>query len=278
MLREFDSPGLARNVECGTRQNQHLGARSTRTVIIVVGLAFEARIAAGAGTYVICGRNVIWSEEGEEFAISRAVLKNCRGIISFGVAGGLLPNMSAGTCVVGSEILSGTARWAVDPDWSENLLSAIPTAIHGKIVGASAPIAHPQAKRALHADSGAVAVDMESHIVARMAAAHGLPFAAVRVITDPAEHRLPQAAVAAMRPNGTIDIAAMIRSVIRRPYELRALMQAARDVNAARSMLLRTRKALDAVLNRSDGRTLEIGPMRNPMPERDLPLTVVELC
>ena len=275
MLRTFDIQRPARNVECGSQQSQHLGARLTQTVIIVVGLAFEARIAAGVGMHVICGRDVIWSEQNSEFAISRTILKNCRGIISFGVAGGLLPNMPAGTCVVGSEILSGTTRWAADPNWSKNLLLAIPTAIQGKIVGVSVPVAHPQAKRALHANSGAVAVDMESHIVARMAAARGLPFAAIRVITDPAERTLPQVALAAMRPNGTVNIAAMIRSVIRRPYELRALMQTALDVNAARSVLLRTRKALQAVLDRSDGGTFGIDPMRNSMPERDLPLIIV---
>jgi adenosylhomocysteine nucleosidase len=45
---------------------------------------------------------------------------------------------------------------------------------------------------------------MESHIVASAAAANGLPFVAIRVIADPAERPLPQVALAAMRPNGTM--------------------------------------------------------------------------
>ena len=56
---------------------------------------------------------------------------------------------------------------------------------------------------------GAIAVDMESHIVATVGASHGLPVAAMRVITDPAERGLPACTVAAMRPNGTTNIAAM---------------------------------------------------------------------
>ena len=209
-------------------------------MIVVVGLAFEARIAAGPGIQVIC------SGDGRNLAavISRAIADDCRGLISFGVAGGLAPDLPPGTCVVGSAILSGTARMPTDHGWSQKLLAAIPDAVHGLLVGVSAPIAHTAAKRALYMKTGALAVDMESHIVAGVAAAHGLPLAAIRVITDPAVRALPEAAVAAMRPNGTTDIAAMIRSVMKRPQELPALLRTALDARAARATLMRGRQVL----------------------------------
>jgi hypothetical protein len=96
-----------------------------------------------------------------------------------------------------------------------------------------------------------MAVDMESHIVARSSAEFGLPMVAIRVITDPAVRVLPQAAVAAMRANGTTDIAAMIRSVMKRPRELPALVRTALDAWAARAMLLRGRRLLSPALVRS---------------------------
>jgi hypothetical protein len=68
--------------------------------------------------------------------------------------------------------------------------------------------------------------------------------AAIRVITDPAVRALPGAAVAAMRPNGTTDIAAMIRSVIKHPQELPALLRTALDARAARATLMRGRQVL----------------------------------
>ena len=43
---------------------------------------------------------------------------------------------------------------------------------------------HCGAKPTLHRTTGALAVDMESHVAARIAARHGLPFAAGRVISD----------------------------------------------------------------------------------------------
>ena len=209
-------------------------------MIVVVGLEFEARIAAGPGMQVIC------SGDGKHLAtaLSRAITHDCEGIVSFGVAGGLAPELQPGDCVVGSAVLSGSARLEMDRHWSQKLLATIPDAFYGMLAGVSAPVADPQAKRALYVKTGAIAVDMESHIVARIGAAHGLPVAAIRVITDPAVRALPQAALMAMRPNGTTDIPAMIRFVMRRPHQMSALFRTALDARAARAVLLRGRQLL----------------------------------
>jgi hypothetical protein len=54
----------------------------------------------------------------------------------------------------------------------------------------------------------------------------------MRVITDPAERALPASAVAAMRPNGTTNMGAMIRAVLMRPREIPTLFQTAFDAGA----------------------------------------------
>ena len=66
---------------------------SQRSVIALVGLAFEARIAAGPGVLVVC--------RGRETAdlLRLAIGAGCRSIISFGVAGGLAPDLLPGDCV-----------------------------------------------------------------------------------------------------------------------------------------------------------------------------------
>jgi adenosylhomocysteine nucleosidase len=209
-------------------------------LIVVVGLAFEARIAAGPGIRVIC------SGDGRNLAatLTSAFMEGCRSVISFGVAGGLAPHLAPGSCVVGSAIISGATRADTDVEWSRQLLNAMPGAVFGMIAGVPAPIAHPAAKTALYLKTGALAVDMESHIVAGIAATYGVPMAAIRVITDPAARSLPTSALAAMRPNGTADIGAMIRSVMCRPRELPALMRTALDARAARATLLRGRQLL----------------------------------
>jgi adenosylhomocysteine nucleosidase len=215
-------------------------------VIIVVGLAFEARIAAGPGVRVICsgdGRNLA-AKLTAAIADARQRVQGCPGIISFGVAGGLAPQLRPGTCVVGSAVVSGERRMPISAEWSQKLLHTIPEAIPGVLLGVPTPIAHPEEKRELYLKTGAIAVDMESHIVAAVGLAHELPVAAIRVITDPAKRALPASAVAAMRPNGTTNIGAMLRSVLRQPKELPALVQTALDARAARATLVRGRHLL----------------------------------
>jgi hopanoid-associated phosphorylase len=209
-------------------------------VIGVAGLAIEARIAAGLFTHAIC------SGHGSTLAESLAstVARDCCGLISIGVAGGLAPNLPTGACIVGSTIVSETIQFGTDRTWSQALLRLIPDAIHGAIAGATTIVAHPEAKRALHMNTGALAVDSESHVVASFAAARGLPMAAVRVIMDPAARELPAAALAAVRANGTIDFAALIGSIMRQPGELPLLLQSALDALIGFTALLRCRRLL----------------------------------
>lgn len=221
-----------------------LGSPALAPVIGVAGLAVEARIAAGRDTHAICGG------DGRTLAtlLACAVAGDCRGLISFGIAGGLSPDLRAGTCIVGSKIHSGTTQFATDGDWSRNLLRVIPGALHGAIAGVSAPIAHPKAKRALYLSTGALVVDNESHLVASAALRAGLPMAAVRVVLDSSTRELPAAALVAVRANGTIDLGALIRSVMRNPSELPMLLRTALDALMGFGALLRCRQLLGSGL------------------------------
>jgi adenosylhomocysteine nucleosidase len=219
-------------------------------LIVVVGLAFEARIAAGPGVRVICSGDGRTLAGKLEDAISEFA-GGCPGIVSFGVAGGLAPTLQPGTCIIATAIISGSQRMQTDVAWSQRFMQTIPDAVAGTLLGVPAPVAHPDEKRALHQKTGAIAVDMESHIVAAIGARNGVPVAAVRVITDPAKRALPPSAVAAMRPNGTTDIGAMIRSVLSSPREIPALIRTALDARAARATLIRGRKLLDPTFKTS---------------------------
>jgi len=209
-------------------------------MIVVVGLAFEARIAAGPGVKVICsgdGRNLA-------AALRQAIATGYSGLISFGVAGGLAPHLRPGTCVVGSAVIAGNDRLPTDATWSQKLLETMPGAVHGALLGVSHPITTARAKRVAHLETGAVAVDTESHVVARSANDHGLPMAAIRVIIDSAGHTLPEAAVGAVRPDGTTDFLALLRGVARRPQEIAPLLRVALHAQTARASLRRGRQLL----------------------------------
>ena len=74
---------------------------------------------------------------------------------------------------------------------------------------------------------------MESHIAAAYAAEAGLPFAALRVISDPASRALPPLAMAAIKPNGDIDLRKVLRGIARNPLTLRDLVSTGIDFNRA---------------------------------------------
>jgi adenosylhomocysteine nucleosidase len=211
-----------------------------RVVIAFVGLAFEARIAAAPGVRVVCRTA---GSELEAVADS-AVRQGYRGMISFGVAGGLASQLRAGDWVVASSIRESQSVRPTDAVWSRKLLGMIPGAIHAPIVGVGEPVAEPARKRELHRTTGAVAVDMESHLAARVAAEHKLSFAAVRVVVDPAHRKIPPAALIAMRPDGRANVSAVLRDLAARPSQISQLARIAIDALAARAAMARVRGAL----------------------------------
>jgi hopanoid-associated phosphorylase len=205
-----------------------------RPVLIVTGLIQEARIAAGPGLTVICS-----SSDPQQLRELLTVFdpSTIRGVISFGVAGGLDPTLKSGDLVVATEVMAGDARWLAGLTLSDALLASIPLGgrrvIRAGLAGVEQVIAAQDGKAALRSETGAAAVDMESHIAAAYAAEAGLPFAALRVISDPAGRALPALAMAAIKPNGDIDLRKVLRGLARNPSTLRALVSTGIDFNRA---------------------------------------------
>jgi adenosylhomocysteine nucleosidase len=210
-------------------------------VVAVSCLALEARIALGPGVFVICTQ-----ASRLVSALDEAIKRGASGIISFGIAGGLAPHLVAGDWIVGSTIRTGRELYPTDRAWTERILEAVPSAVHADIIGVDAPIAEPSEKRRLHAETGAVAVDMESHVAAKIAAAHRIPFTSCRVIMDAAHKILPPAAMVDLHHDGTPNILAVLSSLFKQPNQLSALVHTALDTRVARAALRRGRHLLGA--------------------------------
>ncbi len=185
-------------------------------------------------------------------SLETALRQGCRGILSFGIAGGLAPHLKPGACVVARNIIAENAYYSSHQGWARSILETIEGAIHGDIAGSDVAIACASGKRSLHEKTGAVAVDMESHVAAQVAADHRIPFAAFRVITDPSHRGLPPAALVATRAEGTIDLPAVLRSLIRHPKQVPTLVRVAMDSWAARKALVPSRRFLGASLGLPD--------------------------
>ncbi len=235
-----------------------MGGVNGPSFVAATGLAFEARIVAGPGVTVVCGGGQIQFRR----SLEAAVRKGCHGVLSFGIAGGLAPHLKPGACVVARNIIEENARYASDSGWSRSLIDAVrrrtprfaasQDVSFGDIAGSDVPIACADAKRRLHEKTGAVAVDMESHVAARIAVEHRVPFAAFRVVTDPSDRALPPAALVATNADGGIDFQAIIQSLIRHPKQVPTLFRLALDSWAARRALIPSRRFLGPNLGLPD--------------------------
>jgi adenosylhomocysteine nucleosidase len=205
-----------------------------RPVLIVTGLVQEARIAAGPGMTVICS-----SSDPQQLRALLTVFdpSTIRGVISFGVAGGLDPSLRSGDVVVATEVSAGDTRWLAGLALNEDLIASVALGRRrvgrGALAGVENLVSARAGKAALRSETGAAAVDMESHIAAAYAAEAGLPFAALRVIADPASRALPEIAKTAIKPNGDIDLRKVLRGVARNPRTLRDLVSTGIDFNRA---------------------------------------------
>ncbi|MGA7384748.1 MAG: hypothetical protein WBW81_08695, partial [Methylocella sp.] len=227
-----------------------LGNVSGSPVIAVTGLKAEASIASGPRILVLSGCGDV---PGLARRLEAALTNEASAIISFGVAGGLAQELAPGTKLIARSVVAedGT-RYYGDPAWSKRLSRALGGAAIADIAGVDLPVAGLAERRALHLKTGALAADTESHVAARAAAARNLPFAAFRVVADPARRQLPHAALVAIKPDGSIALGAILVSLVRDPRQVPQLMRTANDARAAFVALFRGRKMLDGALGFTD--------------------------
>ena len=204
---------------------------------VVVGLEAEARLARRLGVPVEIGGG---HAEGALAAASRLVARGVSGLVSFGLAGGLDPALAPGAILVPPVVLLETDCWNADPA----LMAQLGGPSSGTLYGGGHIVATAAAKAALHARTGAVAVDLESAAVAQVARRHGLPFAALRAVCDPASRDLPQAAVMALDATGQIGAWRVGSAIMARPWQIPALIRLASDAARARHMLVTRVRAL----------------------------------
>jgi adenosylhomocysteine nucleosidase len=188
-------------------------------ILAACGLQREARLIAKAGLVPVIGG-------GDAERLGAALEQRCgeaSAILSIGLSGALAADLDIGDVVIDAHT-AGLNAW---------LRAALPHARTGGIVGQDSPAATSDDKHSLHLATGALAVDMESHVAARVAMHRGLPFAAIRVVSDDARRTLPPAALVGMRPDGGMALGAVLKSLARHPAQLPALIRTGIDAERA---------------------------------------------
>jgi adenosylhomocysteine nucleosidase len=193
------------------------------TTVAVVGLRREAKLVTQYALAVV--------------PENLTDIKDATGIISIGIAGALSPDIAVGDVVIAERVVTANEAFETDAKWTARLAGALPDARIGAILGRGAIAESAEIKVTLRESTGADAVDMESHLAARAAMEHGVPFAALRVISDAADHSLPPAALVAMKPDGSIALSRVLLSVLRQPSQVPALIRTGRESEKAFAVL-----------------------------------------
>jgi adenosylhomocysteine nucleosidase len=217
------------------------------TILCTTGLEAEARIARRAGLPAVVGGG----DHRRTVRIVEEAASAAECLVSFGIAGALAPGLKPGDIVLSTEVIDDDKRWLstdlLRPQLAE--LTKRIGATEGPVLGAQTVLATQADKRRAWEETGAIAVDLESVVVARAGAALGIPFIVLRAIADTASRDLPPAALVSLKADGNPDIGQVLASVLRRPHQLPSLFAVAREARRALSALAGPARALHGVLN-----------------------------
>lgn len=211
-------------------------------LLVATGLRREAKILAGAGVTVICGAGRSAALEAQ--LLAAAADPDVGGIVSLGLGGALAPDLAVGDWVVARAVLFGDERYPTDPAWTEALVGGLDGPVTGAFLGSETMFTAATDKRTAHARTGALAVDMESHVAARVARRAGLRFAAARVISDAAGRDLPAAVGVGMTAQGGMALGPVLAALARDPAQLGPLIRTGQDAARAFRALGRGRRLL----------------------------------
>ncbi|HEX6117958.1 MAG TPA: hypothetical protein VFZ03_00815 [Dongiaceae bacterium] len=289
---------------------------------VVTGLRSEAKLLRGTGLACIStgGRAHIARAK-----IDRLIGRGVRGLVSFGIAGALSPDLRTGDLVIADTVTNDIGEvWGAHQAWVQALGAAIAPArshhrddaphhaaarrseghaagappwsagedkwddpsqtslpgltrqsksrvstasskfgspgfatarrpgddgrggrlVCGAVLGLDRMLGSPAEKTRAFAQRGALSVDMESHHVARMAVENGVPFIAVRAISDQANETLPAVMASFVGQEGETRMSAVLAALILGRIGIGTLLRTGRASQRAHQALLRCRGAL----------------------------------
>jgi adenosylhomocysteine nucleosidase len=148
-------------------------------------------------------------------------------VLSAGFSGAVAPGLSVGDLILGSEL--GDAAGGV---WPATWPDATPAIPHGRLLTLASIVGRPEEKRRLGERTGAVAVDMETAVLARRCTEAGVPFGCLRAISDGVDTPLSESLLAVMA-GGRVGPGRLAAAVLRRPALIAELLRLEKDTRLA---------------------------------------------
>jgi adenosylhomocysteine nucleosidase len=200
---------------------------------------------------------VVCSGAGPEKArvASEALVKdgaNC--LISWGCAAALDASLRPGDLVLAISCVDADLK-AFDLNnkgWVSYVKSSLGNSLSvriytGRLAESKNIVSSGREKVQIASATSAIALDMESAAIARVAQTNGLPFISIRAIADPLSMDLPVAVSYSLNEHGDVVLARLLTYLFLHPAELPGLVKLGLHFNAAKNTLKQVAKQINAV-------------------------------
>jgi adenosylhomocysteine nucleosidase len=222
------------------------------------------KIDKGRCFYITDKLLVVYSGAGHVNAKSASellVAKGANRLISWGCAAALSESLKPGDLILADELIdAGNVVMATSADWlayAKNSLAKFVVIQSGRLAESTSIVSSSKEKKQLHAITGAIALDMESVAVARVAKQHTLPFLTIRVIADPVNMNLPRAINYSLNDQGEMVLRKLLLFLFLHPAELPGLIKLGLYFNAAKKTLKSISGHLDKVIDFNQANFIE---------------------
>jgi adenosylhomocysteine nucleosidase len=190
--------------------------------------------------------------ENAQKAAELAVEKGATQLMSWGCAAALSPDLKMGDLVLAESLIDSNGQEiSVNATWHQHakkVLGSEITAYRGALIASKKVVSTAQEKQAIFEKTGAIALDMESGAIAKVATHYALPFLVIRAIADPASMDLPNALENALNEKGEVAITRILKSLVLNPKEIPHLIQVGQYFQLAKKTLSSVAKKLPDVL------------------------------
>lgn len=212
---------------------------------VVTGLAFESDVILRRARYDGVADKVLvrtgFGRERSRRAAEALLTEGATALLSFGIASGLDPNVRCETAVIAIAVKAeNMPALACTPSWLERMARTFgahqPSAC-GHLAYAPVMLITGLDKARTFRATGALAADMESYGVGEAALAAHVPFAALRVVADTAGDELPEIALHAIAPDGSLELGETLGRILKNPAQIPGLLKLGRSAARARNRL-----------------------------------------
>lgn len=227
---------------------------------------FSGKPRLPKGSYRLIAENLLIAYSGAGPSNARAmaeilVANGATSLISWGCAAALSDTLKAGDLILADELIDVNHQIVnFESAWQKYALKQLLQDLvvrTGSLVESEVIVSLSQDKQKLNSKTGAIALDMESIAIAKVASQNHLPFLAIRAIADTVYMDLPQAIKYALNSQGDVVIAKLLINLAMHPTQLPELIKLGFCFSAAQKTLKLVAKTLNSVIDFKDIATFQ---------------------